>query len=66
MIKKIKKKTVENNDHFSFSDVIIKPQNVIMLEKITLSNNVIYDSDCNQLVTYDKTRFVRDIVFACE
>jgi hypothetical protein len=34
--------------------------------KNLLSNSVIYDSDCNQSLTYDKARFVDEIIAANE
>jgi hypothetical protein len=61
-----KEGTAEDDDHFSFSDVAIKPQNVVMLEKNPPSNSVIYDSGCNQQLTYDKARFIGQIIPASE
>jgi uncharacterized protein YegL len=42
-----------DDDHFHFSDVITLSQNVVMLNKNSLSNNVIYDFGCSQSLTYD-------------
>jgi hypothetical protein len=52
-----------DDDHFSFSGVA---QNVVMPQKNPLSNSVIYDSGCNQPLTYDKARFVGHITPASE
>ncbi len=48
---------------FKFSNVTISATKI----KNSLSNNVIYDFDCNQSLTYDKIRFINDkIIFASE
>jgi hypothetical protein len=39
---------------FRFDNVTISATKI----KNSLSNSVIYDSDCNQSLTYDKTRFI--------
>jgi hypothetical protein len=49
-----------DDDHFHFSDVITVAQ------KNLLSNSVIYDFGCSQLLTYDKARFVEEIIFASD
>jgi hypothetical protein len=59
--------TAELNEMTSF-----RFDNVAMIstsaQKIrnSLSNSVIYDSDCNQSLTYDKARFVEEITSASE
>jgi hypothetical protein len=61
--------TAELNEmtSFKFGNVAIStsvksaPKN-----KNPLSNSVIYDSDCNQALTYDKTRFIDEITPAHE
>jgi hypothetical protein len=53
--------TVETDDyHFHFSGV------TIMTTKNLLSNSVIYDFDCSQSLTYDKARFVGEIISASD
>jgi hypothetical protein len=48
---------------FKFDNVTISATKI----KNPLSNSVIYDFDCNQSLTYDKTRFIDDkIIFASE
>jgi hypothetical protein len=42
---------------FKFDNVTISATKI----KNSLSNSVIYDSDCNQSLTYDKVRFVDEI-----
>ncbi len=56
-----------DDDHFHFSDMITISQKVIiMIIKNLLSNSVIYDFDCSQSLTYDKARFVEEIIFASD
>jgi hypothetical protein len=43
---------------FKFSNVAISATKI----KNPLSNSVIYDSGCNQSLTYDKVRFVDEII----
>jgi hypothetical protein len=43
---------------FKFDNVAISATKI----KNPLSNSVIYDSDCNQSLTYDKARFVSEII----
>jgi hypothetical protein len=50
-------KTVELNRTFKFDNVTIRTTKI----RNSLSNNVIYDSDCNQLLTYDKARYIDEI-----
>jgi hypothetical protein len=53
-------KTAELNEtmsQFRFDNVAISATKI----KNPLSNSVIYDFDCNQSLTYDKTRFVGEI-----
>jgi hypothetical protein len=47
---------------FKFENVAISATKI----KNPLSNSVIYDSGCNQLLTYDKARFVGEITPASE
>jgi phage gp36-like protein len=61
-------KAKTDDDHFSFSGVAIMPQNEVVMphKKNPLSNSVIYDSGCNQQLTYDKARFIGQITSASE
>jgi hypothetical protein len=54
--------TAELNEmtSFRFDNVAISATKI----KNPLSNSVIYDSGCNQLLTYDKARFVGEITLA--
>jgi hypothetical protein len=57
--------TAETDDgYFHFSGVTTVSQKVtIMIIKNSLSNSVIYDFDCSQSLTYNKARFVEEIIF---
>jgi hypothetical protein len=57
---KDQKNNETDDDHFHFSDV------VTVAQKNLLSNSVIYDSDCSQFLTYDKARFVEEIISASD
>jgi hypothetical protein len=47
-----------NEMTFKFGNVAISAKKI----KNSLSNSVIYDFDCNQSLTYDKARFVGEII----
>jgi hypothetical protein len=54
-----KDQTTEDDVHFHFSGVATATKN-------PLSNSVIYDSGCSQSLTYDKARFVGEIISASD
>jgi hypothetical protein len=61
--KKNEKKDEKNDDdfHFNFANSALA-NSTLMIIYHSLMNSVIYDSNCNQSLIFDKIRFLNDLI----